>query len=60
VQEAEADVDALDGLDAAALIALLPSLPRPELEALGRHEAGNARRPEVLAAIGRNLARSRP
>ena len=59
-QEAEADVDALDGLDAAALIALLPSLPRPELEALGRHEAGNARRPEVLAAIGRNLARSRP
>ncbi len=58
-QEAEADVDALDGLDAAALIALLPSLPRPELEALGRHEAGNARRPEVLAAIGRNLARSR-
>jgi len=59
-QEAEADVDALDGLDAAALIALLPSLPRPELEALGRHEAGNARRPEVLATIGRNLARSRP
>jgi hypothetical protein len=57
---AEHDVDAYDGLEAAALIDLLPSLPRADLEALGRHEATNARRPEVLAAIGRNLARTRP
>ena len=56
-----ADVDSLDGLDAAALIALLPSLPRSRSsKRWARHEAGNARRPEVLAAIGRNLARSRP
>jgi UDP-glucose 4-epimerase len=59
-EHAEADLDAYDGLDAAALIDLLPSLPRADLEALGRHEATNARRPEVLAAIGRNLARTRP
>jgi UDP-glucose 4-epimerase len=51
--------DAYDDLDADALIDLLPSLPRDDLEALGRHEAAHARRPEVLAAIGRNLARSR-
>jgi UDP-glucose 4-epimerase len=57
---AEHDVDAYDGLEAAALIDLLPSLPRADLEALGRHEATNARRPDVLAAIGRNLARTRP
>jgi UDP-glucose 4-epimerase len=59
-QREPGDVDAYEALDAAELIDLLPSLPRSELEALGRHEAGNARRPEVLAAIGRNLARSRP
>jgi UDP-glucose 4-epimerase len=59
-EHAEADLDAYDGLDAAALIDLLPSLPRADLEALGRYEATNARRPEVLAAIGRNLARKRP
>ena len=57
---AEGDLDAYDDLDAAALVDLLPSLPRADLEALGRHEATNARRPEVLAAIGRNLARTRP
>jgi hypothetical protein len=54
-----AGVDAYEGLDASELIDLLPSLPRQDLEALGRHEAANARRPEVLAAIGRNLARTR-
>ena len=52
-------VDAYEGLDAAELIELLPSLPRADLEAIGRHEAANARRPDVLAAIGRNLARTR-
>jgi UDP-glucose 4-epimerase len=52
--------DAFDDLQPHELIDLLPSLPRPDLEALGRHEAANARRPEVLAAIGRNLARNRP
>jgi UDP-glucose 4-epimerase len=55
-----ADVDNYDELEAAELIDLLPSLPRDDLESLGRHEAANARRPEVLAAIGRNLARTRP
>ena len=59
-EDAEGDLDAYDDLDAAALVDLLPSLPRADLEALGRHEAANARRPEVLAAIGRNLARTRP
>jgi UDP-glucose 4-epimerase len=59
-EHAEGDLDASDDLDAAALVDLLPSLPRADLEALGRHEAANARRPEVLAAIGRNLARTRP
>jgi len=59
-EHAEGDLDTYDGLDAAALIDLLPSLPRADLEALGRYEATNARRPEVLAAIGRNLARKRP
>jgi UDP-glucose 4-epimerase len=59
-KDADADLDAYDDLDAAALVDLLPSLPRADLEALGRHEAANSRRPEVLAAIGRNLARTRP
>jgi hypothetical protein len=59
-EHAEGDLDAYDDLDAAALVDLLPSLPRADLEALGRHEATNAQRPEVLAAIGRNLARTRP
>jgi UDP-glucose 4-epimerase len=59
-EHAEGDLDAYDHLDVAALVDLLPSLPRADLEALGRHEATNARRPEVLAAIGRNLARTRP
>ena len=50
---------AYEGLGPAELIDLLPSLPRADLEAIGRHEAANARRPDVLAAIGRNLARTR-
>jgi UDP-glucose 4-epimerase len=54
-----ADRGVYDGLEARELIDLLPSLPRKDLEALGRHESANARRPEVLAAIGRNLARTR-
>ena len=58
-QRESGDVDAYENLDAADLLELLPSLPRADLEALGRHEAGTARRPEVLAAIGRNLARTR-
>jgi UDP-glucose 4-epimerase len=58
-KRAPADEGAYDGLDARDLIDLLPSLPRKDLEALGRHESANARRPEVLAAIGRNLARTR-
>jgi UDP-glucose 4-epimerase len=53
------DPDAYEDLEARELIQLLPSLPRKELEALGRHESAHARRPEVLAAIGRNLARTR-
>jgi UDP-glucose 4-epimerase len=56
----DGEPDAYEALDADALIDLLPSLPRADLEALGRHEAAHARRPTVLAAIGRNLARSRP
>jgi UDP-glucose 4-epimerase len=60
VERAPADVDAYEALDAEALIRLLPSLPRDDLEALGRHESAHERRPEVLAAIGRNLARTRP
>jgi UDP-glucose 4-epimerase len=59
-ERADDGPDAYDDLDADALIDLLPSLPRADLEALGRHEAAHARRPAVLAAIGRNLARSRP
>ena len=59
-QRPQADLDSYEGLDARELIDLLPSLPRPDLEKLGRHESANARRPDVLAAIGRNLARTRP
>jgi UDP-glucose 4-epimerase len=58
-RRATGDLDAYENLDAGELVELLPSLPRADLEALGRHEAANARRPEVLAAIGRNLARTR-
>jgi UDP-glucose 4-epimerase len=59
-QRPKADVDSYEDLDAGELIGLLPSLPREDLESLGRHESANARRPDVLAAIGRNLARTRP
>jgi UDP-glucose 4-epimerase len=59
-QRPKADLDSYEGLDARELIDLLPSLPWPDLEKLGRHESANARRPDVLAAIGRNLARTRP
>ena len=59
-QRPKAELDSYEGLDARELIELLPSLPRADLEQLGRHESANARRPDVLAAIGRNLARTRP
>jgi UDP-glucose 4-epimerase len=48
-----------DDLDAAELVALLPSLPRGDLEALQGHESAGRRRPEVLAEIDRLLAPSR-
>jgi UDP-glucose 4-epimerase len=56
---ARAPVAAYDELDAAEVIALLPSLPQADLEALHRHESAAARRPDVLDTIDRLLAPSR-
>ena len=47
--------EAYDELDAAELRALLPSLERPDLEALYRHEFAGQRRREVLEEIDRLL-----
>jgi UDP-glucose 4-epimerase len=47
----------LDGLRADELVALLPSLSRPDLEALRDHERRHAGRRTVLGAIDRLLAR---
>jgi UDP-glucose 4-epimerase len=48
---------AYDDLDADELIALLPSLEAPALEALRAHEAAGASRRTVLGAIDRILSR---
>jgi UDP-glucose 4-epimerase len=56
---APAAAEEYEALDAADVIGLLPSLPRPDLEALRRHEAGSRARPQVLSAIDRILAPSR-
>jgi UDP-glucose 4-epimerase len=48
-----------EALDAADVIRLLPSLPRPDLDALRRHEVESRARPQVLAAIDRILAPGR-
>ena len=45
-----------DELEAREVVALLPSLPPGDLDALRAHEAQGARRPEVLQEIDRLLA----
>jgi UDP-glucose 4-epimerase len=47
-----------DELDAAELVALLPSLERSDLQALARHEESGRRRPDVLQEIDRLLTPS--
>ncbi len=49
--------DGWDGLTAREILALLPSLDRPDLEALRAHEQTHAARASVLRGIDRLLAR---
>jgi UDP-glucose 4-epimerase len=51
VRRSAAQAEDYDALDAAELIALLPSLEPAALQALAEHEAAHARRPDVLDAI---------
>jgi UDP-glucose 4-epimerase len=51
---------AYDDVDARELVALLPSLDVPDLQALREHEAAHRARPEVLEAIDRLLGATAP
>ena len=59
-QEAEAARRSLDGLDAAALIALLPSLPRPRARSAGPPRSRKCATSSGLGGHWSSLARSRP